>query len=104
MKQVLLYQSAAFVFLDGSQVSEGLVIVSLAFHLFVIGTVIFALCSYDCSRLLLCCRDCYTVVICFVVFCCFSHLILAGKQPFGVLRWFQLFCFFHLVSAVCVPD
>ena len=40
--------------------------VNLAFHLFVTGTVTFALCSYDCSRLLLCCRD--MVVICFVVF------------------------------------
>ena len=38
----LLYQSAAIVFLDGGRVSEGLVIVSLAFHLFVVGTVIFA--------------------------------------------------------------
>ena len=54
---VLLYQSTAFVFLDGSWVSEGLVRVSLAFHLFVIGTVIFVLCSYDCSRPLLCCRQ-----------------------------------------------
>ena len=27
--------------------------------------------------------------------------MLAGRQPFGVLRWFRLFCFFHLVSAVC---
>ena len=54
---VLLYQSAAFVFLDGSRVSEGLVMVSLAFHLFVVGTFIFALCSYDCSRPLLCCRQ-----------------------------------------------
>ena len=36
----LLYQSAAFVFPDGSLVSE-LVMVSLAFHLFVVGTVIF---------------------------------------------------------------
>ena len=53
---VLLYQSAAFVFLDGSRVSE-LVMVSLAFHLFVVGTIIFALCSYDCSRPLLCCRQ-----------------------------------------------
>ena len=35
---------------------------------------------------------------------CFLHLMLAGRQPFGVLRWFQLFCFFHLVSAVCLPD
>ena len=35
---------------------------------------------------------------------CVFHLMLAGRQPFGVLRWFQLFCFFHLVSAVCLPD
>ena len=33
---------------------------------------------------------------------CFFHLMLAGRQPFGVLMWFQLFCFFHLVSAVCL--
>ena len=38
----LLYQSAAIVFLDGGRISEGLVIVSLAFHLFIVGTVIFA--------------------------------------------------------------
>ena len=38
----LLYQSAVIVFLDGGWVSEGLVMVSLAFHLFVVGTVIFA--------------------------------------------------------------
>ena len=38
----LLYQSAGIVFLDGGRVSEELVMVSLAFHLFVIGTVIFA--------------------------------------------------------------
>ena len=38
----LLYQSAGIVFLDGGRVSEGLVMVSLAFHLFVVGTVIFA--------------------------------------------------------------
>ena len=30
--------------------------------------------------------------------------MLAGRPPFGFLRWFQLFCFFHLVSAVCLPD
>ena len=34
----------------------------------------------------------------------FFHLMLAGRQPFGVLMWFQLFCFFHLVSAVSVLD
>ena len=28
----------------------------------------------------------------------------AGRPPFAFLRWFQLFCFFHLVSAVCLPD
>ena len=33
---------------------------------------------------------------------CFFHLMLAGRQPFGVLRRFQLFYFFHLVSAVCL--
>ena len=33
----------------------------------------------------------------------FSHLMLAGRQLFGVLRWFQLFVF-HLVSAVCLPE
>ena len=54
---VLLYQSAAFVFLDGSRVSEGLVMVSLAFYLFVVGTAVFALCSSDCSRPLVCCRQ-----------------------------------------------
>ena len=48
----LLYQSAGIVFLDGGRVSEELVMVSLAFHLFVIGTVIFASerCSYVKSR------------------------------------------------------
>ena len=73
--------------------------VSLAFHLFVVGTVIFVLRSYDCSRPLLCCD----LVVCFF-FLSFFHLMLAGRQPFWVLRWFQLFCFFHLVSAVCLPD
>jgi len=38
----MLYQSVAIVFLDGGRVNEGLVMVSLAFHLFVVGTVIFA--------------------------------------------------------------
>ena len=38
----LLYQPAAIEFLDGGRVSERLVMVSLAFHLFVVGTVIFA--------------------------------------------------------------
>ena len=34
----LLYQSAGIVFLDGGCVSDELVIVSLAFHLFVVGS------------------------------------------------------------------
>ena len=41
----------------------------------------------------------------------FLLFMLASRQPFGVLRWFQLFCFsffffffFFLVSAVCLPD
>ena len=53
----LLYQSAAIVFLDGGRVSKGLVLVSLAFHLFVAGTVIFAsvrlLCQVKSSQELL---------------------------------------------------
>ena len=28
--------------------------------------------------------------------------MLAGRQPFGFLRWFQLLCFFHLVSACLI--
>ena len=35
---------------------------------------------------------------------CFFHLMFAGRPPFAFLRWFQLFCLFHLVSAVCLPD
>ena len=38
----LLYQTAGIVFLDGGRVSEELVMVSLAFYLFVVCTVIFA--------------------------------------------------------------
>ena len=29
--------------------------------------------------------------------------MLAGRPPFGFLRWFHFVCFFHLVSAVCLP-
>ena len=46
----LLYQSAAIVFLDGGRVSEGLVMVSLAFHLFVVAQLFSLLCSYVKSR------------------------------------------------------
>ena len=77
---------------------------SLAFHLFVVGTVIFALCYYDCCHPLLCLLDGCDLVCFLVCFGCFFHLMLAGRQLFGVLRWFQLFCFFHLVSAVCLTD
>ena len=44
--------------------------------------------------------DCCDLVVLFVCFWCVFHLMLAGRQPFGVLRWSQLFCFFYLVSAV----
>ena len=50
------------------------------------------------SSLLDCC-----LFVCFVVVV-FLHLMLAGRQPFGFLKWFQLFCFFHLLSTVCLPD
>ena len=46
--------------------------------------------------------DCCDLVVFLCV--CFFLLMLAGRLPFGVLRWLQLFCFFHLVSAVCLPD
>ena len=46
--------------------------------------------------------DCCDLVVFLCVY--FFDFILAGRQPFGVLIWFQLFCFFHLVSAVCLPD
>ena len=95
--------------------------VSLAFHLFVVGTVIFAVLLWlwtvvvpsfvadssllDCCDLVVCfCVVDFFCVCVFVCFVLFFHLMLAGGQPFGVLRWFQLFCFFHLVSAVCLPD
>ena len=42
---------------------------------------------------------------------CFFHLMLAGRQPFGVLRWFQMFlsfgvsCLLWLIRAAifCLP-
>ena len=50
----LLYQSAGIVFLDGGRVSEELVMVSLAFHLFVVGTVsYFCFCAVMSSQELL---------------------------------------------------
>ena len=30
--------------------------------------------------------------------------MLAGRQPFGVLRWFQLFCFSLLFGVSCLLD
>ena len=34
----------------------------------------------------------------------FFHLMFAGRPPFAFLRWFQLFCFFHLALTVCLRD
>ena len=45
----LLYQSAGIVFLDGGQVSEELVMVSLAFHPFVVGSY-FCFCALMLSQ------------------------------------------------------
>ena len=84
-----------------------LVMVSLAFHL---SAQLFLLCalmaatnvvnvvvhSFVADSSLL---DCCDLVVCF-----FLHLMFAGRPPFAFLRWFQLFCLFHLVSAVCLPD
>ena len=95
---VLIYQSAAFVFLDGSRVNEGLVRVmviwlsiclSLAqlFLLRPLMTVVVHSFVADSSLL-----DCCDLVVCFCVV--FFHLMLAGRQPFGILRWFQLFVSF----------
>ena len=39
---------------------------------------------------------CDLVVVCFFGVCFFLHLILAGRQPSGVLRWFQM-GFFSLI-------
>ena len=52
--------------------------ISLAFHLFVVGTVIFALCSYDCCDLVVC------FCVCFLFFgCCFSTLCLQVGNRLG---------------------
>ena len=81
----------------------------LAFHLFVVGSyfccalmtvVVHSFVAAD--RSLLDCCDLMGFL--FVCVWCFFHLTLAGRQPFGVLRWFQPFCFFHLVSTVCLTD
>ena len=83
--------------------------VSLAFHLFV-GTVISVLLwlqqmqSMQSSTHLLQTVFHYTVVIWCCFFVLFFHLMFAGRPPFAFLRWFRLVRFFHLVSAVCLPD
>ena len=69
-----------------------LVMVSLAFHLFV-G-----------SDLMAATNVVNVVVHSFLIWWCFFHLMFAGRPPFAFLRWFQLVCLFHLVSAVCLPD
>ena len=105
---VLIYQSAAFVFLDGSRVSEGLVRVmviwlsiclSLAqlFLLRPLMTVVVHSFVADSSLL-----DCCDLVVFFFGFFFLFHLMLAGRQPFGAVV--SAVCFFHLVSAVCLPD
>ena len=50
--------------------------------------------------------DCFDLVVfvCLFVWGVFSTLCLQVGNRLGVLRWFQLFYFFHLVSAVCLPD
>ena len=94
-------------FLDGSRVSEGLVWLSICLSL----AQLFLLCAFmsvvvhsfvaDGSLF----DSCDLVVrVFFCVWVFFFHIMLAGRQPFGVLRWFQLFSFFDLVSAVCLPD
>ena len=93
----LLYQSAGTVFPDGGRVSEGLVMVSLAFHLFVVGTVIFAyvlLCQVKSSRIslflqrkMLCHTVTKTVYICerltlkkYTTTRCIAHIIIYNKH------------------------
>ena len=65
----------------------------MAFLLFVVGTVIFDLCSFDSfvaySSLLDCCGLVGFLFVCSFLLVFFFHLMLAGRQPFGVLRWFQ---------------
>ena len=78
--------------------------VSLAFHLFVVSTVIFALYSYDFVHSFVADSNKTVVIWCFLLLLCFFHLMLAGRQPFGVLGWFQLFCLVYLVEAACLPD
>ena len=41
--------------------------------------------------------DCCDLVV-------FFSTLFAGRPSVAFLRWFQLFCLFHLVSAVCLPD
>ena len=107
---VLLYQSAAFVFLDGSRVSEGLVGVSYG----LLWLVWLSICLSLAQLFLLCALVALTVFVhsfvadsslldCCDLVVCFFHLMLAGSPPFGFLRWFQLLGFFHLVLAVCFP-
>ena len=48
------------------------------------------------SSLLDCCD--LVVVVLFLFF--FLHLMLAGRPPFGIWGWFQLFCFSFCVSCL----
>jgi len=74
--------------------------VSLAFHLFVVGTVIFA-------------RALPTVVVHSLVAdsslldCCdlvvFFHLMLTLRQPFVILKWFEMFSLFSFGVSCLQP-
>ena len=86
-----------------------LVMVSLAFHLFVGTVTVFVLGSYGCNKCSQCSRPLIQVVADSILLgCCdlvvFFHRMFAGRPPFAFFRWFQVFCLFHLVSAVCLPD
>ena len=96
--------------------SVELVMVSLAFHLFVVGTVIFALCSYDCSHPLLCCRQesvklsWFGGVFCV---CVFSTLCLqvgnrlafwGGFSCFVSFIWCQLFAWLIRAAIFRLPQ
>ena len=90
--------------------------VSLAFHLFVIGTVTFALCSSDCSCPLLCCRreSIRLLWFCgvFLCVCVFSTLCLQVGNRLGFwggfscsvsFIWCQLFAWLIRAAIFRLP-
>ena len=46
--------------------------------------------------------DCCDLVFLLLLLLCFFHLMLAGRQPFGVLKWFQLFSFILCQLFACL--